>query len=45
VGFRALAINMAGEADVGEEVDFDGREFRSGAITLICRGWAWAGTE
>jgi hypothetical protein len=38
---RALAIDIAGEADVDEEVDLDGgREFRSGAIVLICRGWA-----
>jgi hypothetical protein len=36
VVFRALAIDMAGEADVDEEDDLEGgREFRSGAIARI----------
>jgi hypothetical protein len=38
VVFRALAIDIAGEADVDEEVDLDGGgEFRSGAIILIVK--------
>jgi hypothetical protein len=38
VVFRALTIDMAGEAEVDELVDLDGgREFRSGAIAIICR--------
>lgn len=34
--FRALAIDMAGEAEVDEVIDLDGgREFRSGAIAVF----------